>query len=912
MLDFTDTETLYAPEALEVSPPLWVKDCSLNLVNSNNISSVINELIATPFGKVAIDLETTGLDRRIKNGKTVASIVGICLCADPLRAFYIPVAHKNTTANVPWPKAHAEMQRLIKAIESSGGALKAIFHNAEFDQDFLQFNGISPLGEWEDQKVWDDTLIMSYLNDSKRFTHGLKVLSAELNPPFNQLHIEQLFPKDTKDRDFSTLDPLWEPVLWYTTGDALATFRIHSNLHPKIVEKDTDGKSLISIFAIEKHCLASTRWMVRNGIHIDRDRVFDLIKMGHKEWYDAIMELYAEAQKVLNRDVMPGVYKVIKDNFKIDDPDLLLHHQLEIAARKCVRLYPDKSGFIQKDAGAYGTLEFPYVYDLNSPQQLGMMFAEIGVPGLQQTEKSQQFKTSKEVLDQVIAQAEDDYPFLKYVKRFREIAKVLSSYLYPMHLDYDPDDSTIHISFKQLGTETGRFSTPSSEGSVGKPKLNLQSLPSANDPKKSPVVTQMRSVITPRKKDSVIVAVDLSGVELRIATNLSKEPLWLAEFFRCSSCSTVYPRGNGVGLPPEAITRCVKCNSDKIGDLHTKTALAVYGDDAINRPDWKALRGNGKGTNFSLLYGGGPNAVVRSVKVSREEGQRIKRRFDDTYKILAEWWEDTKKFARQHMFVRTSFGRKYPLPDINSEDRMLRSAAERNAVNAPIQGENADMVKISMGAIYREVKNRGWLDKVFMIITIHDELVFEIDNDILDQAIDMIVHQMTRNRFIESRNYIVPYTSDIELGPSWMVPWDWKSMKYGEVRFDGDKKYKDAKSAQEKGLDWDQMLRYPKSLSPYADSYNIFKQELNSSRTINTGQSGFAMDLSNDDPFVFIMDSDLTVGAAINLADYIIQSASSDGQVILVKDKKGNPIHLMDKIRVDVNKFTKLYREGQL
>jgi hypothetical protein len=219
------------------------------------------------------------------------------------------------------------------------------------------------------------------------------------------------------------------------------------------------------------------------------------------------------------------------------------------------------------------------------------------------------------------------------------------------------------------------------------------------------------------------------------------------------------------------------CGSDKIGDLHTLTALAIYGEDSVKRPDWKQLRQYAKGTNFALCYGGGGNAVDAATGCGKQEGWRIKDQFDKTYKGLKIWWDVQHRFARKYGYVLTAFGRRYPLPDINHEMGGFRAKAERNATNGPIQGSSADITKLAMGLVYKECKQRGWLDKAHMLITMHDELVFEIDRDILAEAIDTFVSIMNRNQALLRLKWPVPLTSDVEMGPDWTVPWDLKKCR---------------------------------------------------------------------------------------------------------------------------------------
>jgi len=603
--------------------------------------------------------------------------------------------------------------------------------------------------------------------------------------------------------DFTKLDPSWEPSIWYACSDAICTWRLFKLLAPEVM---ADQKT---IYMIEKQCVAATRWMARNRIYVDRDKVIELVKLGQQEWFDSIMDLYTEANKILGRDVMPGYYKVLRDNFSPDDYQRLVPDQIEHAKGISQLRYPDAKGIVNSRGK-----DWPSLYDVNSPQQIGVMFDEMRVPGLKRTDKTGQVSTKKADLDEIIESAGTKFPFMGKIKRFREVWKALGSYLYPMLLDAEPSDGTIRINFQQLGTDTGRFSTPAKEDGradvPGWPKINLQSMPKTGDPHRPACMDRLRECIAARP-GSFIVAIDYAGVELRIVTNLSKEPKWLAEFFRCSGCNHTFDRGNGAETPMPPPPRCPSCGSDKIGDLHTLTGLEVFGKDAINRPDWKILRGHAKGTNFALCYGGGGSAVMRSTGCDKNEGWRIKHQFDATYKGLRGWWDVIHKFAREHGYVLTALNRKYPVPDITSADGGFRSKAERNSVNGPVQGTSADITKVAMGFIYRRMKELGWLDRVRLIITMHDELVFEVDGPLLEQAIDEIVPIMTRNGFILNLKWPVPLTTDTEIGYNWTVPWDLNGMRAGEVRFMGAKKIK-APDKVPSGHSWDDLPRWPADL----------------------------------------------------------------------------------------------------
>lgn len=805
-----------------------MKKCKFVLVSAANIVDCFDHCLMST--KVAVDTETTGLDTRVFSNKTVETLVGVCLSPDGVTGYYIPLAHKGAGApyNVSWSLFAEQFRRLSAAMAE--GKLVMIFHNATYDQEILEYTGDSiPLGTWDNPLHWDDTQLLAYLSDSTRKRLGLKPLSLEICQ-MEQIELGQLFSEQEKNTagftyDFSSLDPSWWPVVWYAAGDALATWRLHGVLKPRIDPgcPETNDPNQSMVYFIERMCVIANRWMMRGRIKLDLDRVMELIISGQKDWFKAITVLYEEAQNQLGRDVMPGKIRCLLKSFESDNPDFLLDKQLELAKTVGPTRFPDPKGLVTK-----GEKGYPYVYDVLSPQQLGTMFEEMSIPGLTYTEKSGQVQTSKDVLEKLLEDLEETYPFMARVRRFREVSGALSKYLLPMLRDHEPTDHTIKIQYKQLGTDTGRFATPTQKDGAnefeadkdalpGSPKINFQAIPSLKDKKKrAECLYRMRECIVARDVHRVIVSCDFSAVEVRIVCNISGEEKWIGQFFKCSDCEHQFPRvdptTNAAFTPPP---RCPTCGSDKIGDVHSLTAISVYGEEARKQDGWKDKRGNAKSLNFAMCYGGGPSAAMRAVKCDKQEGQRIKATFDRTYVTLKRWWDQQHATARRYKYVLSGFGRKLMMHDIDHAESFFRSKAERNSVNAPIQSTSADMTKLAMGLIYRECKNRGWLDKCQLIITMHDELVFDVDLSIVEEAIEVFRHCMVRNKFIRDRKWTVPYTSDVEIGHSYMVPFDLNACRQGEVRWKGDKKFDSAEAAAAAGVDWDTAPRFPATLAPH-------------------------------------------------------------------------------------------------
>lgn len=792
-------ELMEEAKAVKVSQKPWMTDGTHKLIRATGemLPGIIDECIAS--GLYSLDLECTGLDTRVFDGETVSKIVGCCISPDGRSGYYIPLRHKKGTEhNVSWSLWKKEMLRLIES------EARAVFHHGKFDQEFLQFNGGEPLGEWDDVKKWEDTLILAYLRDTRAKQKGLKFLSkTELG--MEMIELEELFPEEARKSgflDFSELDPSWEPVIWYAASDAICTWKLYGKLAPSVLTPNDGVPGQGLIYGIEKLCVASTRWMERARILIDQEKAKELIRIGQREWFAALEEVYSSASEIVGRDVRKGYYRILRGDvpecmsMKFDTEEPLPGYMERVDAardesmkRKLDPTFKDdkKKERIQRVTkqvpslamkGVTESVDFPVVYDVLVAEELGLLLRECKVPGLTVTEKSGQIATNKDELERVLEEVGDKYPFAGKIKRFREVSKALGTYLLPLIEDAAPD-GTIKANFNAHQIDTGRFNAPSSRNPKldGGTRFPWHGVPATYDPKRPECLGRVRECVISRP-GKIITAIDFSGVELRIVTNLSFEPKWLQEFFHCSGCDKMFGMGDGSETPPAPPPFCPDCGSDKIGDLHTLTGLSVYGEDAPKKPEWKQLRGFAKACNFALCYGGGGNAVVTAVGCDKAEGWRIKDKFDKTYRVLSNWWKEQHTFAKKHKFVVTAFGRRYPVPDIDHEMGGFRAKAERNAVNGPVQATSADITKLAMGLVYKECKSRGWLEKVHMLITMHDELVFEIDRDILEEAIDTFVAIMCRNQPLRRLKWPVPLTSDVEMGFSWMVPWDLKKIRH--------------------------------------------------------------------------------------------------------------------------------------
>lgn len=777
----------------------WMAEVTMELVTMETLDRVFEFCLQHKF--CAVDLETTGLDTRVFEDRTQAQIVGICLSPDGVHGYYLPIRHEvGSHANLDITRVQPWMRKLTQKVQ-------CIFHNGWFDQEFLEFCGGEPMGEWLLPDGFHDTMLLAYLMDSRSRELGLKHL-AKTYAGCEMIELDELFPVDYHGpRNFARLDPTWDACVKYACSDAICTYKLFTIFLPKVLMPEGDMKSgQKSIYMLEKYCMAATRWMQRCRVAIDPKKVQYLVSIGQQEFRDILFEMYEETSKMVGRDIRPGWVLRFFENFVADDPTLDIREQIDIARKQAKRERLD----ILDAKGKYAHVttpkgSFPGKYDLLSRDQLGILLGELQVPGLRYTDKSNQVLTRDDEIDRLTGEVGDRYPFLPKISRLAELQKALGTYLLALLKD-TAHDGTLSIKFKQLGTDTGRFTTPTPKGerkkSSGGTSYPYHGTPATYDTSKPECLLRIREAFVARP-GKVMVAIDFSGVELRIAAAYAHEENWIKEYFRCSTCGTEFPKGDGTSTPEAPPGYCPKCGDDRIGDLHTSTALAFFGEDGPEKygaKEWKNKRQYGKRSNFLLIYGGSAKGLQAAIPGSTEDDcYRYHRAFSLKNPHIVGWWQAIRDFGRRHGYVKTALGRRYPVKDLqlpvspreepNPEEReknkKLRAKAERNATNGPIQGCSADITKLAMALIHQEVKTRGWFKKVFMVGTIHDELVFEIDLDILPEAIETFERIMCRNPTILKLKWPVPLISDCEIGPNWSVPFNVKDFKYRRVRRDG-------------------------------------------------------------------------------------------------------------------------------
>lgn len=349
--------------------------------------------------------------------------------------------------------------------------------------------------------------------------------------------------------------------------------------------------------------------------------------------------------------------------------------------------------------------------NVGSPLQLGVvLFEKMKLDPKAKPNKNGRYFTDEETLSAIA----DRHPVIGDILQFRAVKKLISTYIEPFPTLIDPRDGMVHTTFNQALTATGRLSST---------HPNLQNIPIRTE-----MGREIRRAFIPSAPDRVIVSADYSQIELRIIAALSKDEHMI-----------------------EAFT---------LGkDIHTATAAKIFG---IPESEVTAQqRRIAKTTNFGIIYGISAFGLSQRLGISRKESKELIEGYFEKYPTIAAYIEQMKEKARSDGYVETIFGRRRYLKDINSRNATVRSFAERNAVNAPIQGSAADIIKIAMNSVAAELTARGLRTK--MILQVHDELVFDTPKDELET-----VMQLVREKMENVTSIGVPLTVECNWGNNWL------------------------------------------------------------------------------------------------------------------------------------------------
>jgi len=350
-------------------------------------------------------------------------------------------------------------------------------------------------------------------------------------------------------------------------------------------------------------------------------------------------------------------------------------------------------------------------FNIGSPKQLGdILFGKLKLIEKPKKTKTGQFSTAEDVLS-VLAK---EHKIIRDVLEYRGLAKLKSTYVDALPMVIAKSTNRVHTDYMQTVAATGRLSSNNP---------NLQNIPIRTERGR-----EVRKAFIPRNKDFVLMAADYSQIELRIIAALSEEDNMI-EAFR-----------NGE-------------------DIHASTAARVFGVPLSEVT--REQRSNAKTVNFGIIYGVSAFGLSNQTNLSRGEAKDLIDTYYKTYPKLRNYISEQIQFARENGYAQTVLGRRRYLSDINGSNQIVRGAAERNAVNAPIQGSAADIIKIAMINIHQKLEEKDFKSK--MLLQVHDELVFDAYKPELEDLKVLVKHEMEN-----AYKLIVPLEVDLGIGENWL------------------------------------------------------------------------------------------------------------------------------------------------
>ncbi|MFL5774588.1 MAG: DNA polymerase I [Flavisolibacter sp.] len=352
-------------------------------------------------------------------------------------------------------------------------------------------------------------------------------------------------------------------------------------------------------------------------------------------------------------------------------------------------------------------------FNLGSPKQLGeVLFEKLKLDPKARKTKTGQYATGEDVLRKLAVL----HPVADNILAYREYTKLKSTYVDALPLLINKKTGRVHTTYGQAVAVTGRLASNNP---------NLQNIPIRTDRGR-----EIRKAFIPRDDKHILVSADYSQIELRIVAAISGDPV-MCEAFRQNR------------------------------DVHTATAAKVYGveEEAVT----KEMRRKAKSVNFGIIYGQGAFGLAENLGISRTEAKTIIDNYKKEFAGITRYMDSMINYCREHGYVQTVMGRKRWLRDINSGNFTVRGYAERNAINSPIQGTAADMIKLAMVKVQRALKEKKLASK--MILQVHDELVFDARKEEVDQLKPMILDCMQSAMTLPNG---VPVVAEVGVGDNWL------------------------------------------------------------------------------------------------------------------------------------------------
>jgi DNA polymerase-1 len=349
-------------------------------------------------------------------------------------------------------------------------------------------------------------------------------------------------------------------------------------------------------------------------------------------------------------------------------------------------------------------------FNISSPKQLGeVLFIKLKLDDKARVTKTKQFITNEEILQRLAGK----HPVINKVLEYRGLKKLLSTYLEPLPQMIDKKTGRIHTSFRQAVASTGRLSSDNP---------NLQNIPVRDERGR-----EIRKAFVP-EEGNLFLSADYSQIELRLMAHLSKDRSMIEDFLSGS-------------------------------DIHAATAAKIFRVDL--KDVTREMRSRAKTANFGIIYGISSFGLSERLTIGRKEAKELIDGYFNSYPGVRKYMDECIRKAREMGYVTTMFGRRRYLRDIQSRNQVVRGNAERNAINAPIQGTAADIIKIAMVRIHDNMKSGNYASK--MILQVHDELIFEVVPEELEMLKKMVIFEMTNAAKLD-----IPLKVDSGVGKNWL------------------------------------------------------------------------------------------------------------------------------------------------
>ena len=683
---------------------------------------------------LSLDTETTS-----KNA-IEAELVGLCFSVQEFEAFYVPVSANREEA--------LRTVNLFKPLYEDKEILK-IGQNLKYDLEVLHKYNIDLAGP-----MWD-TMIAHYLIQPE-LHHGMDYL-AEVYLNYQTIHIEELIgPKGKNQRSMRDLSP--EQVYEYAAEDADVTLRLKNILEKELKKAECENL----FYNIEMPLMPVLAEMELNGVCIDSVSLQDTSNLFKKRLQEIEKEIYSQAGEEFNisspkqvGDILFGKLQIIDNpkktktwQYVTSEEELkelintneivgkiLDYRKLKNELNKLPKINRQKkkdstdlsmSLFAEEeiqieDKYTTTTKQIKQLeqdiyslagesFNISSPKKVGeILFDKLKIVDNPKKTETWQYVTNEEILQQLKGKNK----IVELILAHRELKKLLGTYVEALPTLINKETGHIHTSFNQTITATGRLSSSDP---------NLQNIPVRGEDGK-----EIRKVFVP-EPGCLFFSADYSQIELRVMAHLSGD----------ENMINVFKDGK---------------------DLHAATAATIYKKniDEVTRDE----RTKSKRANFGIIYGITVFGLAERLDISREESKQLIEGFFETFPKVKDYMDKAIEEARQKEYVETLFGRRRYLKDINSHNATVRGFAERNAINAPIQGTAADIIKVAMIHIFQRFKAENIRSK--MILQVHDELNFSVYPEEKEKVEQIVIEEM--QNAIEMK---VPLIADCGFGNNWL------------------------------------------------------------------------------------------------------------------------------------------------